>query len=193
MTAPKRGPGRPKRDDGRPGERDAAAVERAVGRSAPDEPAAPAPTIDDPVSPEEAHAAAKNVQALHEGLAQMIGPEWRLPDSYLPLIGESAARTQRMFLPKETTKPYVLLAAQLGGHWIGAASTTGRRVAKEKRDTAGNSGDRAPAGAGGGAPARPFGVLRRAAGAGPGRERAREEQPDTATDTIGTLQPDADS
>lgn len=177
------------------GARDRAAVEAALGNAG--EPAttrSPLPVAEqEPVSPEEAAAAARTVQGIFKGVAQLVGPEWELPDWYLPIIGEDAALTQREFLPKETTKPYVRLAVKLSGHGAQAVGKTIQRAhAKRAADAAAAGGDGRPAGAGtGGAPAVPAGLRRRAEGDGARSGRPGQNQSDTLT--IGTELPSSNS
>lgn len=147
-------PAQEKRPVGRP-KNDAAAARRAREAS-PDVrspasggspgPAAASPSYVEP-SPEEANSAFAAVQLLFEGIAQGVGPEWRLPsDIKLPeirgiaepptdtarrLVGRPAAMLAQPIIGV-AAHPALQLLGGLSGHLITAGMITYKRLARRK-------------------------------------------------------------
>lgn len=151
------------------------ARESAEPQPAPAERVRPLPGTVPPVivsaeepTPEECRAGAAYVKNIYHAIAGVLGDEWELPDSLLPLIGRDAALSirKRIAMAKE---PEGRLALALGPHTLGAATTTFVRVRRERA-----------AGAGGGA--RPPG--RAAPPSGDGRAERSAQSSDLRTEGL---------
>lgn len=115
------------------GEQDAEAVRAASQGPPPETPSPPSSlSVGADIPDEEKLLSAKIVQAAFLLLSLVLGPEWRMDDSYLPYIGTEAALSARKRLPTWAREPEVQLGVKCVPHVATAYATWDARKKAER-------------------------------------------------------------